>query len=68
VCGISTEFKSYETTEDEGVEIGTFVRYAREWDGYGAMIGADTQVPVDEFIEVAGPQIRAFDRVTEGDG
>jgi len=67
VCGISTEYKSYETTEHEGVEVGTFVRYAREWDVYGAMPGAGTQVPVDEFMEAAGPQIRAFDRVTEND-
>jgi hypothetical protein len=65
VCGIHTEYKSYETTKEEGVEVGTFVRYADEWDGYGSMPGSDTKVPVDEFIEAAGTRIRTFNRITE---
>ncbi|WP_424016132.1 hypothetical protein ACOZ4N_00595 (plasmid) [Halorientalis pallida] len=64
VLGISTEYDSYDTTEADGVDIGTFVQYAREWDGYGAMPSAATKAPINEFTEAVGNQIRDFDRVS----
>jgi hypothetical protein len=64
VLGISTEYESYDTTEADGVDIGTFVQYAWEWDGYGAMPSAATKAPIDEFTEAVGNQIRDFDRVS----
>jgi hypothetical protein len=42
VLGIDRRYESYDTAEDEGTEAGIVVRYAREWDGYGAMPAAVT--------------------------
>lgn len=64
VLGISTEYESYDTTEADGVNIGTFVQDALEWDGYGAMPSAATKAPIDEFVEAVGNQIRDFERVS----
>jgi len=63
VLGIDRRYESYDTTADEGAETGIVVRYAREWDGYGAMPAAVTVAPLEEFVAVAGEKLREFERV-----
>jgi hypothetical protein len=64
VLGIDRRYASYDAVADEGVVTGMVVRYAREWNGYGAMPGAATVAPLDEFAATAGENRREFDRVT----
>lgn len=64
VLGIDRRYESYDTSADEGVATGIVVRYAREWDGCGAMPGTATVVPLEEFAAAAGEKRREFDRVT----
>lgn len=67
VLEIDRRYASYDTAADEGVTTGLVVRYAREWDGYGAMPGAATVAPLDEFVAAAGEKLREFDRVRRTD-
>lgn len=64
VLGIDRRYESYDTAEEEGETTGMVVRYAWEWDGYGAMPAAGTAVPLQEFVGVAGEKLREFERVT----
>lgn len=67
VCDIFTRYKSYDTAENVGMKICTYVRYTGDWDGYGAMPGATTEAPIDEFATAVKRRIRNFDRfVTDG--
>ncbi|WP_302081582.1 hypothetical protein [Salinibaculum rarum] len=67
VLGIDRQYESYDTAADEGVTTGIVVRYAREWDGYGAMPGAATAAPLYEFVAATGEKIREFERITMTD-
>jgi hypothetical protein len=64
VLGIDRRYNSYDTAEEEGETTGMVVRYAWEWDGYGAMPAAVTAVPLQEFVAVAGEKLREFERLT----
>lgn len=63
VLGVHQRYDSYATEESTGVENGMYVRYAYEWDGYGAMPGATTVDPIEEFTTAVGEKIRRFDDV-----
>jgi len=63
VLDIIDRYESYDTDENTGIESGIYVRYAYEWDGYGAMFGATTAEPIEEFTTAAGKKIREFDLV-----
>jgi hypothetical protein len=64
VLGIDRRYESYDTVADEGVTTGMVVRYAREWDGYGAMPSAVTVAPIDKFVAATGEKLRDFDQMT----
>lgn len=67
VLGIDRRYESYDTAEGEGETTGLVVRYAWEWDGYGAMPAAVTAVTLQEFVAVAGEKLREFERLTMTD-
>ncbi len=67
VLGIDRRYESYDTAAEEGVTTGMVVRYAREWDGYGAMPSAATVAPLDEFVAATGEKLREFDQMTMTD-
>lgn len=67
VLGIDRRYESYDTVEGEGEETEMVVRYAWEWDGYGAMPSAVTAAPLDEFVAAAGEKLREFERDTVPD-
>jgi len=62
VLAVHQQYDSYDTDENTGVENGLYVRYAYEWDGYGAMPGATIVDPIEEFTTAVGAKIRRFDR------
>ena len=62
VLGVHRRYDSYDTEENTGVENGMYVRYAYEWDGYGAMPGATAVDPIDELTAAVGKKIRRFDQ------
>jgi hypothetical protein len=64
VLEINRRYESYDTVADEGVTTGMVVRYAREWDGYGAMPSAVTVAPIDKFVAATGEKLRDFDQMT----
>ena len=63
VLGVHRRYDSYDTEENTGVENGMYVRYAYEWDGYGAMPGSTIVDPIEEFTTAVGEKIRRFDHV-----
>ena len=63
VLDIIHRYESYDTEENTGIENGIFVRYACDWDGYGAMVGATVAEPIEEFTAAAGKKIREFNSV-----
>ena len=65
VLGIHHRYESYDTEENTGIENGIYVRYAYDWDGYGAMVGATVAEPIEEFTAAVGKEIREFDRVCD---
>lgn len=64
VLGIHRRYDSFDTDEQTGTEDGIYVKYAREWDGYGAMFGSTRFDPIDEFLENVREERQQFDRVT----
>lgn len=64
VLVVAQEYEWYDSETDDGIQAGVVVRYAREWDGYGAMWGATAVEPIDEFEAAAGPKRRDFDPIS----
>lgn len=54
---------TWESICNSGIENGIHVRYAYEWDGYGAMVGATVAEQIEEFTAAAGKEIREFNPV-----